>query len=475
MGLHPQPIGSMITPSDPGYDEARRIWNERFDCRPRAIMYPRDVAEVAAAVHYVRDNRLPFRIRSGGHNVEGFCTVDDGVVIDLSGLASVTVNDDRKHAVIGPGALLGDVYRSLWSAGVTIPAGVCPDIRIGGHVFGGGIGLLVRSRGMLVDSLVGFTMVDERGRTLEVDERRHADLLWACRGGGGGNFGIATSFTFEVRPISDVTLFSVEWGWEGATAVLDAWQHWILRADERVNARITLFPSSVDTLKMTGLFEGNSDEWESIARPLIDRYPPRSSLARTVPFIESVGTFTEQVPSTRAKFVPALASGPLGSAALKILEHWHEDAPAGVKTSFYALGGAVLGDVRSEQSAFAHRDALFCIEYLGHWKNPEYDREHLDWLAGIRDEMRVFMTGGAYVNSPDRDLSDWLRAYYGDNLPRLMDVKRRYDQNDVFSFEQSIPASISLPDARAAGLTDEVIARLRDSGALVPDAKTGLL
>jgi len=466
METYPQTIGPVVTPPDREYDKARRIWNERFDCRPRAVVYPRDVHEVAAALCHVRDNSIPFRIRSGGHNVEGFCVVDDGIVIDLSRLTSIAVNDYRTRAVIGPGVLLGDVYTNLWAAGVTIPAGVCPDIRIGGHVLGGGVGMLVRSRGMLVDSLTGLTMVDAQGRIMETDDRRHPDLMWACRGGGGGNFGIVTSYTFQTRSITDVTLVFVKWDWADGIAALDAWQHWILEADRRVNSRFTLYPSSTGTAMMTVLFEGPADEWEAVARPLVGRYPPREYSVRTMPFIDSVGAFSERVPSVRAKFVPALAAGPLDALALKTLERWHADAPAGVKTGFYGLGGAVLGGAAAENSAFAHRAALFCVEYLGHWADPGDDPKHLEWLAGIRDEMHEFMTGGAYVNSPDRDLSNWLHAYYGDNLPRLMGVKRKYDPNGVFNFEQSIPASISLADAQAAGLTHAVIANLRDRGLL---------
>lgn len=466
MTTYPRAIGSVITPSDQDYDKARHIWNERFDCRPQAIIYPRDSREVAAALCYVRDNTIPFRIRSGGHNIEGFCVVDDGIVIDLSRLTSIVVSEDRARTVIGPGVLLGDVYAHLWSAGVTIPAGVCPDIRIGGHVLGGGVGMLVRSRGLLVDNLIGLTIVDARGRILEVDDQRHSDLMWACRGGGGGNFGIATSYTFQSRPVGHVTHVVAKWDWADGIVVLDAWQRWILEADQRVNSRFTLFPSSAGTVMMTALFEGSSDEWESIAGPLISRYPPGQYSARTMPFMDSVGTFSDRVPSIRAKFVPALAEGPLDDLALKTLERWHRGAPAGVKTGFYGLGGAVLDNVAAEKSAFPHRDALFCVEYLGHWADPGSDSEHLEWLAGIRDEMREFMTGGAYINSPDRDLVDWLHAYYGDNLPRLMDVKRKYDPRDVFNFEQSIPATMSLADALAAGLTDDVIAGLRARGLL---------
>ncbi|MEV7868417.1 FAD-binding oxidoreductase [Streptomyces sp. NPDC088124] len=466
MDRYPRNAGTVVSPADPDYERARRIWNDRFDCRPRAIMYPCDEAETAAALGYARDNEVPFRIRSGGHNSEGFCTVDDGIIIDLSKLGSIAVNNDRTRAVISPGVMLGEVYANLWSVGGTIPAGVCPDIRIGGHVLGGGIGMLVRSRGLLIDNLVGLTVIDARGEKLQVDADHHPDLFWACRGGGGGNYGIATSYTFEMRPISDVTIFKLEWDWQGGMAVLDAWQHWLLSADSRVNARFNVFSSTVGTVMTTGLFEGSADELESILQPLVERFPPRDSFVRTMPYMECVGTFSEQVPSIRAKFVPALSAGPLDSDALKTLERWHKDAPAGVKTGLYGLGGEVLGSVSPDSSAFAHRDASICVEYLGHWQGAEHDREHLGWLSGVREEMDAFMTGGAYVNSPDRDLENWLHAYYGESLPRLMDVKRRYDPDNVFAFEQSIPGSLTLPEARAAGLTDKVVEDLRARGLL---------
>jgi FAD/FMN-containing dehydrogenase len=467
MNHYPHTMGSVVTPADSEYEKARHIWNERFDTRPRAIVYPSDVAGIAAAVTYVRDNAIPFRVRSGGHNVEGFCTVDDGVVIDLSRMSSIEVSADRSRATIESGALLGDVYATLWAAGVTIPAGVCPDIRIGGHVLGGGVGMLVRSRGLLIDSLVGLTVVDAEGSALEVDDDHHPDLMWACRGGGGGNFGIAASYTFETHPIADVTLVSAKWPGTDGIAVVDTWQHWMRTADARVNSRLTLLPSSEDTVLMTVLFEGSPAEWEAIAQPLLSRHQPREYSARQLPFIETVGMFSASVPSTRAKFVPALAADPLEPAALRTLERWHRVAPAGVRTGLYAMGGAVVGSDLAERSAFAHRNAYLCVEYLGHWSEPAGDEEHLTWLAGIRAEMHDFMTGGAYVNSPDRDLSDWLHAYYGDSLPRLMDVKRKYDIDEVFNFEQSIPVCISLADAAAAGLTDSVMARLAKRGLIM--------
>ncbi|MGW7522066.1 FAD-binding oxidoreductase [Streptomyces sp. NPDC054783] len=466
MGTYPDTIGTVVTPDDTRYETARRQWNERFDYRPRAVLLPGDSHETAAALRYVRERGIPFRIRSGGHNSEGFSGLDDGIVIDVSRLAALAVNGDRTRATLGPGVLLGEAYAALWALGGTIPAGVCPDIRIGGHVLGGGIGMLVRSRGLLIDHLVALTLVDARGEELTVDADHHPDLLWASRGGGGGNFGIVTSYTFAMRPIGDVTLFALEWDARDGIAALDAWQHWLREADPRVNSRFNLFPVSTDRALATGLFEGGERELTALLRPLTTACRPRTTSVRALPYGDSIGTWTEQVPSVRAKFTPALAEGPLGTEALRTLGRRHEKAPPGVKTGLYGLGGAVLADVPPDHSAFAHRAAFLCVEYLGHWSDPGTDAEHLDWLSGTRAEMLPFMTGGAYVNSPDRDLENWLHAYYGDGLPRLMEVKRRYDPHGLFSFEQSIPSTLTRAQTRAARLPGPVIADLHARGLL---------
>jgi FAD/FMN-containing dehydrogenase len=460
MNLKDRITGPIIAQQDPSYNRARRVWNERFDRYPQEIIYPQNVAEVSTVLLYTLAKKASFRIRSGGHCVEGYSTIDDGIIIDLSDLTAIRVNDDRTLAVVEAGARLRDVYSQLWKAGTTLPAGICPDIRMGGHVLGGGLGMLVRSRGMLVDSLIAVELVDAQGCVLSIDADSHPDLFWACQGGGGGSFGIATSFTFRLRPITAVTFFSIGWSWADFDRVLDVWQRWLPDADQRINARFVMGAESSNSVSTSGLFEGTEEQLYHLLTPAMVCQPTYRTV-KTLPFIETVGAFTQTVPSTRAKFVPGFASEPFNEQAIQILRKWHERAPLGVKTSLYGLGGRVLTQPSPSETAFVHRSARVCVEYLGHWTSPDDDQSHLEWLTGIRDEMRPHMTGGAYVNSRDCTLENWPHAYFGGNLPRLVEIKNRYDPDDVFTFPQSIPLSFSFDEARARQFPDSTITVLK--------------
>src|SRR5215212_3156672 len=218
--------GRVIWPQDPSYDEARQSFNARFSRFPSAIVVCDNMSDVRNAIRWARQEEVPLRARSGGHSYEAFSVVDVGLVIDVGGLTGVEVDASRGEAVIGAGVRLLDGYRRLWEHGVTIPAGTCPSVGIGGLTLGGGIGFLSRQYGLTCDNLVAVELVDADGQTLRASEEKHPDLFWALHGGGGGNFGIATAFTFRVHPIGDVVTCTVTWPWDDTPEVLDTWQRW---------------------------------------------------------------------------------------------------------------------------------------------------------------------------------------------------------------------------------------------------------
>src|SRR5215471_6789135 len=192
-----QSIGRVITPGEPGYSDACEVWNARFDGHPKQVIFCQNSHEVSTALRQARAQNTPFRVRCGGHSYEGFSMAgEEGVVIDISEMNTISVNSDRTVAVLGGGGNLGDIYAKLFQVGITIPGGTCPEVGVSGLVQGGGLGMLVRSRGLLLDSLLELEMVDAGGRILTVGPSSHPDLYWACRGGGGGNFGIVTALKF---------------------------------------------------------------------------------------------------------------------------------------------------------------------------------------------------------------------------------------------------------------------------------------
>ena len=262
--------GRVIWPQDPAYDEARQSFNARFSRFPAAIVVCDNTNDVRNAVRWARQEGMPLRARSGGHSYEAFSVVDDGLVVDVGGLTGVEVDVSRGEAVIGAGVRLLDCYRRLWEHGVTIPAGTCPGVGIAG--------LDPRRRHRLSLAPIWAHLRQPprrraRRRRWRCAPRQRgasiADLFWALRGGGGGNFGIATAFTFRVHPIDEVVICTVSWPWDDAAEVLDAWQRWAPFVDERFCVALAVAHPSAGTISATGLFTGSAAELPPLLEPLL--------------------------------------------------------------------------------------------------------------------------------------------------------------------------------------------------------------
>ena len=465
-----RPADRVVTPDASGYDQACQVWNERYAARPGGIIYCQDAKDVAAALAHALDRRIPFRARCGGHSYEGYSTLDDGIVIDVTDMNKVSISDDRTTAVIGAGGRLGDIYSELSAAGVAIPGGTCPPVGISGLTLGGGLGLLVRAEGLLIDSLVSLEIVDAKGRILTADESQHPDLFWACRGGGGGNFGIATSFTFRLVPVTTATVFTVTWPWDDFEAAMSAWEQWAPTADERISMLFVPLPQSATVVSILGEFKGTQADLLPLLEPVSGVGQPTVQSTEYTSYIDAVNAVaTLEGPvataaTTRVKGKTVFVSGSLGAEGVRTFKDCMAEAPSGAAPTIYAMGGAI-SRVRPDETAFVHRDARFLIAYQTNWTSADDDQENLDWAENIYAAMSPYVTGGAYVNIPDRTLRDWPWAYFGANLPRLMKVKRAYDPDNVFHFPQSIPVSLTEQEARRLNLPETIIAEINSTDA----------
>ncbi|MCF3131692.1 FAD-binding oxidoreductase [Streptomyces olivochromogenes] len=472
MGTPARFTGTVLTPGDAGFEDASRTWNACYASRPREVMVCHSAEAVAEALGSARGRGIPFRVRSGGHSMAGLSSVADGAIIDLGGLDAITLSEDSSLVTVGGGARLGDIYRELWKAGVTVPAGTCPRIGIGGHVLGGGMGVLSRSRGALVDHLVGLELVGADGRLRQVDDDEHADLFWACRGGGGGSFGIATSYTFRTSPISEVTIFTIAWSWAQFAPAVKAWQGWLASAEDRINTFLSLFPRQQDLLVAFGVFDGPAAEFEELLRPLVAAAEPQTLVVEPVPFIQAVDTVealqgeAAAADQVRAQGSSAIVAEPLNEAAIATLQEFLTDPPSHrAEVAVYGMGGAIGHRARTD-TAFVHRTGLMAFEYRTDWDLPEDDGKNLAWVRALRHSMAEHTTGAAYVNTIDLALENWLWAYYEENLPRLMQVKRQYDPGDVFQHPHSIPVSLTAEDIARHGIPEQVAAEIRSAGLL---------
>lgn len=459
--------GRVLYPGDPGWEDARKNYDTRFDVQPRAVVYCQGAADVAGAVRWARANDVPFRARSGRHSYEGYSLIEGGLVIDLGDMDNVSVDREAGTADIGAGIYMLECSEWLGEVGVTIPLATGPTVGLGGLTLGGGFGLTSRKFGLTCDSLLAVEMVDARGEVIRASAQEHPDLFWACRGGGGGNFGIATRFTFRVHPVSLVAAFMVQWNWDQFDDVVANWQTWAYEVDDGVSGALQLVTDG--TIKLYGMFTPDSPQdlprLQDLLAPLIAAVPPAAPpTIQTLPFVLAARLFFGEGDQTVSvqdpvwavhvhsdgqiyKSTSAAAMAPLSPDAIETLRQFLESVPPlsqpAVQPSMVQLlpGGGAPGRVAPDATAVYLRQARCIVQYDAFWAAPADGPVTMAWVESFRTAMLPY-THGAYVNYVDSLLPDYLRAYYGPNLERLVQVKAKYDPENVFRFPQSIPTSL---------------------------------
>ncbi|MFO1443862.1 FAD-binding oxidoreductase [Bacillus sp. Bva_UNVM-123] len=431
--------GRVLLQSSPDYDEARKNYNGRFNKFPKVIVYCEVTEDVVNAILWARKQQLPFRVRSGGHSYEAFSLVDDGLIIDVSGLIKLQINKENGTAQIGAGFRLLPLYEALWNQRVTIPFGTCPTIGVSGITLGGGYGLLSRLLGMTCDNVLEVEMVTAQGKIIRANDSQHSNLFWACRGGGDGSFGVITSFIFRVHPIEKVTRYRITWDFADLEKVMRYWQTWAPHADARL-ASLLLFPAqTLGDLRANGVFVGSEQELRQIIRPLQKATRPKTVEFQSTTWIEAARLFAGRpVKQEKFKHSSAYVYEPLSDAALGVLTQYLQNAPGPINViAFDAYGGAI-SQVPIDATAFAHRNALFVIQYQSYWVQDEDEKKNIQWIEQFRNSMLPY-TRGAFRDYCDTMIPNWATAYFEENLVRLKKVKQMYDPENLFRFEQSIP------------------------------------
>jgi FAD/FMN-containing dehydrogenase len=434
--------GALVTRADAGYARARLLYDTRFDgIRPLAVAYCASADDVARAIDFARRNAIRPRARAGGHSYGGYSTVQNGIVVDVSRLAGVSVAADGATALVGAGARLLAVDSALWRHGVAIPAGSCPTVGIAGLALGGGVGFASRKLGTTSDNVLEVQLVLPDGKRVTANARQHADLYWACRGGGGGNFGIATAFRFRVHPVSRVSRFSISWPWSDARAAIDAWQRFAPHAPDDVFS--VLGVAGARTVVAAGQSFGAAAALRSLIAPLAAAGRPTSVSVVSSSWFQAVLHWAGAGGRATFKGASDYVARPLPPAGIDTIVEWIErrrDVTGRGSLLLDSYGGAI-NRVPATATAFVHRDALCSLQYLAYWEPtdpPAAASANLAWIRGFRAAMRPYVSGFSYQNYIDPDVADWPHAYYGRNLSRLVAVKRRYDPDDLFRFAQSI-------------------------------------
>ena len=457
MGLcrEPQLTGRIVWPDDLRYDAARQGWNTFFNKAPLVIVFAFDTQDVINAVCWARYWNIAIRMRSGRHSYEGLSVSDGGIVIDVSQMKQVRLDNRHSVVTVQTGVKNIDLYRILGSEGLVVPGGVCPTTGIAGVTLGGGHSMLSRPWGLTLDHLLELEMVDANGCVLHVSPDRHADLFWAYRGSGGGNFGICTSFLFRPCRIDTVGFVEISWNLNDLEAVLRTWQYYTHPGtDDRLTP--TLFITSGQKpmqsdfagdqspdffpLVMQGVFLGSALELRRLLKPLLRTGSPQKITIEDLPWLEVVNRLSVSQPTTPAPFksTDCFIYNQLPEAAISTIRCFISEPPtSSVTVLFHGLGGAIA-KVPSHATAYFHRHARSKIALWATWDTPAGALPGIRWEEDFRKAMRPY-TRGVYVNSPNLAIKNWPRDYYGCNFEKLTDIKARYDPENVFNFPQSIP------------------------------------
>jgi FAD/FMN-containing dehydrogenase len=448
--------GKVLVPGVRGFDAASRPFNLRYaDLVPQGVAVAADAGDVRKAVRFAREEGLPVSIRSGGHNYAGYCS-GPGLVINLGSMRGVEVAADEGTVTAQPGARNTMIYAGLEPHGVAISAGRCPTVAVGGLVLGGGIGFSSRKLGLTCDHLVEADIVTADGNLLRCSEKRNSDLFWALRGAGGGNFGVCTRYVFETRPVGDVSIYDVSFDWRDAEAVFAAFQAIVETAPNEFSARVGVgIPGTPrggrgrPQISILGQFFGPAAELREILAPVLAVGRPSKELIEDRTFWEAKDYFFDNVPTEAFSVKSAYLDRPLGEAGvaalLRAVERWPGSSnPDGAGAALFASGGAI-NEVAPGATAFVHRRQFAVLATESTWSSHDpakVAKANVRWLEDLGGALAPHVSGSAYQNFIDRSQPDWQRAYYGQNLERLVKIKRRYDPEGLFAFAQGIPTRV---------------------------------
>ena len=442
--------GQFIQPNDPGYDEARALYNGMIDKKPRIIARCADTADIISAVNFGRDNKLLIAIRGGGHNGPGLGSCDDGLVIDLSQMKGVRVDPASRTVRVGPGCTQGDVDHACHAFGLAVPAGIVSTTGVAGLTLGGGTGYLTRKYGLTIDNLIEADVVLADGSFVTASKEKNPDLFWALRG-GGGNFGVVTSFLFKAHPAAMIYGGPIFWEIKHAKQVMQWYREFLPKAplDWGVFVGIKTVPSTdpfpkeiwgKKIIALIGCYNGSAADGEKAFAPVRKELPPAIlDWAGPMPFTALNGLFDPLLPKGMQWYWKGAYVKELSDKAIDVHLAYSAELPSELSLMhLYPIDGAVHR-VGKDETAWNSRDATWSMVIAAIDPDPAKATALKRWGRAYGDAMHPFTTGGGYVNFMMGDEGDGrIKATYGGNFERLGAVKRKYDPNNVFRVNQNI-------------------------------------
>jgi FAD/FMN-containing dehydrogenase len=443
-----------VTPDDNDYETARAVWNGTVDARPAIVARCKSTADVQSVVRLARQTGLPLAVRGGGHNVAGFGTIDGGIVLDLSPMRSVEVDPAKRLAVVGGGATLGDLDRATQEHGLVAPMGVVSKTGVAGLTLSGGLGWLRRKHGLSIDNLLAAEVVTADGEIRRAGEGKgeDADLLWALRG-GGGNFGVVTSFTFQLHPLGpDVWLTFVLYSLDDAHEVLLGQDRLMRAATEEIAPIAVLgrvpavedFPAELHHAPFAGVlavYVGPPAEGESATAALRQLAEPLADLSGAMPWVDAQQLLDADYPDGGRYYWKSANLPALSEQVVDVLVDHANRAPADHSTIDLWFNGGAIAEVAETATAFGNRDALYLVGVEANWENAADDEANVAWARALLADLEPHGSRGIYLNfaGTPEEAAAAVRAGHTESYERLTALKARYDPENLFRHNQNIP------------------------------------
>ncbi|MDI3326004.1 FAD-binding oxidoreductase [Pontibacterium granulatum] len=443
--------GEVICPDDARYEASRQIWNAMIDREPALIVRCTGTADVMQAVSFARQMNLLVSVRGAGHNIAGKSLCDEAMLIDLSGINYVHVDPDRRRAVAGPGATLGDLDHEAQRYGLAVPVGINSTTGVGGLTLGGGFGWLSRSLGLSVDNLVAAEVVTAQGERLRCDAENHSDLFWAIRG-GGGNFGIVTSFEFNAHPVGPLVMSGpAVFPFDQARSLLQAYRKFCASSPEQLTTWAVirtapplpfLDPQYHGQLAViiVALYNGPMDEGERAIAPIRELGQPIADGFAPHPFVAFQQAFDPLLTPGSRNYWKSHNFAELSDGLIDTLVEYGGRLPSPQSEIFVAQLGGAINRVASDATAYPHRDVEYVMNVHTRWDEHADDRECIGWAREFFDATKAYATGGVYVNFISED-EERVDGAYGSNYAKLAQVKSTYDPDNFFRINQNIAPS----------------------------------
>ncbi|HZY99822.1 MAG TPA: FAD-binding oxidoreductase [Candidatus Baltobacteraceae bacterium] len=469
--------GRVIAPADSAYGIASQPWNARFaGVLPQAVVVVANANDVAQAIGFAREYKLSFAMRNGRHSFAGF-SANAGLIVDVSALTTVRIDRGAEEATFGAGLTNLPLFTKLWPARMTVPAGTCPTVGLSGLSAAGGFGRLSRLYGLTCDNILEVKLVTASGDLVTANHRENAELFWACRGGGGGNFGAAVEFTARLHPV-DMLFTESQFTFPIASGarVMTAFQEWVAELPDNGHCWTEIHtgsPKDGASVEVEFTFAGPERRARALGEELIRAagVAPSATSIVTEPFISAMrdslcaGLRPDECAYTGVSPHGVLARPAFYAKSDLMRKPWPSEPFEALvdaiqkrqadrvltpvdfqgavnigKIAFETAGGAIARAPASP-SAFAHRDITYVVQYQSRWRPGSSDsvaNANVEWTQAMYDSVRPWLSGSAYQGYADRDLPDWQQQYYGSSLQRLRAIKRKYDPDSVFSYPQSI-------------------------------------